>query len=339
MRNPILCALVVMLLGVFRVSAGEGEVNVFTARHYESDKQLYEEFKKATGITVNAISGNAPELIERIKREGESTRADLFITVDGGILGAAKKSGVLQPVRTPAVDERVPSHLRDPEYHWLGLTTRCRIIVYSKERVNPSALSTYAALADPEWKGKILVRSSAGLYDQSLLASLIILDGAEKAERWAAGIAANLARDPQGNDRDQAKAIAAGKGDLALMNTYYIGQMLNSKDPEEVKVARNTGLFFPDQAGDGVHVNISGVGLVKHAKNRDNAVRFIEFLLDVPAQEGFSAGNYEFPVNPKARKHELLESWGDFKTQRIDFNRLGDENPEAVRIFSKVGWK
>ncbi|MDR1613217.1 MAG: Fe(3+) ABC transporter substrate-binding protein [Planctomycetota bacterium] len=327
------------LLCACRVSAEEGVVNIFTARHYESDKELYEAFGNATGITVNAVSGNAPELIERIRREGENTQADLFITVDGGILGTAKKSGVLQPVRTPVIDSRVPSHLRDPDYHWIGLSTRCRIIVYSKERVSPSELSTYAALTDPRWKGKILVRSSSGLYDQSLLASLIILDGAEKAERWAAGIVANLARDPQGNDRDQAKAIAAGRGDVAIMNTYYIGQMLNSKNPEEVKVAQNTGLFFPDQEGNGAHVNISGVGLVKHAKNRDNALKFIEFLLDVPAQEKLSAGNYEFPVNPKARKHELLESWGEFKTQRIDFNRLGAENPEAVRIFSKVGWK
>ncbi len=309
-----------MLLLAFGVSAGEKQVvNIFTARHYESDKELYDEFNKATGITVNVVSGKAPELIERIKREGENTQADLFITVDGGILGTAKKAGVLQAVQTPVVDERVPSHLRDPDYYWLGLSTRCRIIVYSKERVNPSELSTYAALTDPKWKGKVLVRSSSGLYDQSLLASLIILDGAGKAEQWAAGVVANLARDPQGNDRDQAKAIAAGKGDVAIMNTYYIGQMLNSKDPEEVKVAQGTGLFFPDQDGNGAHVNISGVGLTKHAKNRDNAIKFIEFMLDVPAQEKLSAGNYEFPVNPKAQKHEILESWGDFKTQRIDF--------------------
>ena len=339
MTKKLMSMLAVVLLCVSQASAGENVVNIFTARHYESDKQLYEEFKNITGITVNVVSGKAPELIERIKREGENTQADLFITVDGGILGTAKKAGVLQPIQTPAIDERVPSHLRDPEYHWLGLSTRCRIIVYSKDRVNPSELSTYAALADPKWKGKVLVRSSSGLYDQSLLASLIILDGTEKAEQWAAGIVANLARDPQGNDRDQAKAIAAGKGDVAIMNTYYFGQMLNSKDPEEVKVAQNTGLFFPDQDGNGTHVNISGVGLTKHAKNRDNAIRFIEFLLDVPAQEKISAGNYEFPVNPKAKKYALLESWGDFKTQRIDFNRLGDENPEAVRIFSKVGWK
>ena len=339
MRKLVLWALLAVLFCGCHASAGENIVNIFTARHYESDKELYEEFKKETGISVNVVSGKAPELIERIKREGENTQADLFITVDGGILGTAKKAGVLQPVQTSAIDERVPSHLRDPEYHWIGLSTRCRIIVYSKERVNPAELSTYAALADPKWKGKMLVRSSSGLYDQSLLASIIILDGAEKAEQWAAGVVANLARDPQGNDRDQAKAIAAGIGDVAIMNTYYIGQMLNSKDPEEVKVVKNTGLFFPDQDGDGTHVNISGVGLTKHAKNRENAIRFIEFLLDVPAQEKLSSGNYEFPVNPKAKKHELLESWGEFKTQRIDFNKLGEENPEAVKIFSKVGWK
>ncbi len=314
-------------------------VNIFTARHYESDKELYEAFKEATGIAVNVVSGKAPELIERIKREGGNTQADLFITVDGGILGTAKKAGILQPAKSEAIDKAVPAHLRDPDSHWIGLTTRCRIIVYSKDRVKPEELSTYAALNDPKWKGKVLVRSSSGLYDQSLLASFIVLNGAEAAEKWAAGIVANLARDPQGNDRDQAKAIAAGKGDVAIMNTYYIGQMLNSKDPEEVKVARNTGLFFPDRDGAGAHVNISGVGITKHAKNPENALKFIEFMVSIPAQAKLSAGNYEFPVNPEAEKHEILKSWGDFKTQRIDFNRLGDANPEAIAIFSKVGWK
>lgn len=340
MRKSALCTLALTALCVFGAAAGEnGTVNVFAAKRYEADEKLYAEFEAATGIAVNVISGKAPELIERIRGEGENTQADLFITVDGGVLGAAKRAGILQPVRSPAIDDRVPAQLRDPEYCWLGLSTRCRIIVYSKARVKPSELSTYAALTGPEWRGKVLVRSSAGLYDQSLLASFIILKGAEEAEKWAAGIVANMARDPQGNDRDQAKAVAAGQGDVAIMNTYYIGQMLNSKDPGEVEAAKGIGLFFPDQDGDGAHVNISGIGLVKHAKNRDNAVKLIEYLLDVPVQERLAAGNYEFPVNPKAQKHELLKSWGDFKTQQLDFNKLGEANPEAVRIFDKVGWK
>lgn len=332
-----------LILGLAMTTAVQAEeksvVNIYTARHYESDKELYEAFEKETGIAVNVISGKAPELIERIKREGENTQADLFITVDGGILGTAKKAGILTPITSEAVLRKVPPHLRDTDNHWVGLTTRARIIVYSKERVSPSDLSTYEDLADPKWKGRVLVRPSAGLYDQSLLASLIILDGEEAAEKWAAGIVANLAHPPQGNDRDQAKAIAAGIGDVAIMNTYYIGQMLHSKDPEEVKVAQNTGLFFPNQDGDGTHINISGVGMTKHAKNPEAAVKMIEYLVSADAQIKLSAGNYEFPVNARAKKHDLLESWGDFQTQRIDFNRLGDENPKAVRIFSKVGWK
>lgn len=320
-------------------AAAEETVNIYTARHYESDKELYAAFREATGITVNVVGGQAPELIERIRREGENTHADLFITVDGGILGTAKKAGALQPAKSETIDARVPADLRDPDYHWIGLTTRCRVIVYSKERVDPGDVSSYAALADPRWKGRVLVRSSSSLYDQSLLASFIVLKGGDEAYKWAAGVALNLARQPQGNDRDQAKAIVAGKGDVALMNTYYIGQMLYSKDPEEAKAARGVGVAFPDQDAGGAHANISGVGIVRHAKNRENALKFIEFMVGVEAQEKLSAGNYEFPVNPKAARHELLRSWGDFRIQKIDFNRLGDANPEAVEIFSRAGWK
>ena len=320
-------------------AAPEQAVNIYSARHYESDNALYALFEKQTGIKINVVSGKAPELIERIKREGSATSADLFITVDGGVLQTAKAADILQPITAQSALENVPASLRDKENFWLGLTTRARVIVYSKDRVTPEQLSTYEDLADPKWRGKVVVRPSSSLYDQSLLASLITLDGEEKALEWVKGLVANFARPPKGNDRAQAKDIVAGLADVTLMNTYYIGQMLNSKDPEEVKVAEQVGVFFPNQATTGTHLNISGVVLAKHAKNVENALKFIDFITAVPAQEQLSAGNYEFPVNPKAKKHALLESWGTFKTQDIDFAVLGTNNAKAIQLVTEGGWK
>ena len=337
--------LLVFLIGLFLAGAqtaalsADKAVNIYSARHYESDKALYEKFQKETGIAVNAISGKAPELIERIKREGVATEADLFITVDGGILHTAKANGILQPITSKKVLDSIPATLRDADNEWVGLTTRARIIVYSKERVSPEQLSTYEDLADPKWKGKVVARPSSSLYDQSLLASLIMLNGREKAGEWVKGVVANFARAPKGNDRSQANDIVAGMADVALMNTYYVGQMLHSKNPEEVKAAQNVGVFFPNQNTTGTHVNVSGVGLVKHAKNTANALAFIEFLTSVPSQELLSAGNYEFPTNPAAKKHPLLESWGTFKTQNIDFSVLGSNNADAIKLFLEGGWK
>lgn len=317
----------------------EQVVNVYTARHYEVDEQLYRQFTEQTGIKVNVVKGEAEELIERLKREGESTQADLFITVDGGVLNYAKQSGVLQPVESEAVNQNVPEKFRDPDNAWIGLSTRARVIVYAKDRVQPEQLSTYEDLASEQWKGKVLVRSSTSMYNQSLLASLIELNGEEQAEKWAKGIVNNMARSPEGGDRDQAKAIAAGIGDIGIMNTYYIGLMLNSKDSEEVKVAESLGVFFPNQDTTGTHVNISGAGLVKHSKNKENAVKLIEFLTGAEAQSVFADVNFEFPVNPEADQPELLKSWGDFKAQQIGFDKLAEHNKKAVQIFNKVGWK
>lgn len=316
-----------------------GEVNVYSARHYDVDAELFAQFTEKTGIKVNVVEGDAPELIERLKREGSSTPADLFITVDGGVLDNAKKADILQPVQSSLINEQVPAEFRDPENYWIGLSTRARVIVYAKDRVDPSELSTYEDLATEKWKGKLLVRSSTNMYNQSLLASLIEINGEAAAEKWAAGIAANLARDPEGGDRDQAKAVVAGVGDVAIMNTYYVGQLSVSDDPEEVKVAEQIGVFFPNQETTGTHLNISGAGLTKHSKNKDNAIKLIEFLTSVEAQEYVSKVNFEYPVNPEAKWPELLESWGKFKHQQIDFAAYGEHNPKAVEIANKVGWK
>ncbi|MCM3759210.1 Fe(3+) ABC transporter substrate-binding protein [Alkalihalobacillus oceani] len=316
-----------------------GEVNIYTARHYDVDAELYAEFTEETGIEVNVIEGTAPELIERLKREGANSPADLFITVDGGILNTAKTEDLLQKVDSAVIDEQVPADLRDVDDHWIGLSTRARVIVYAKDRVDPSELSTYEDLASDKWEGRLLARSSSHLYNQSLMASLIELNGEEATEEWAAGIATNLARDPEGGDRDQAKAVVAGAGDIAIMNTYYVGQMSVSDDPEEVKVAEEIGVFFPNQDSTGTHINISGAGLVKHSPNRENAIKLIEFLTAPEAQTIISQANYEYPVNEEAEWVEILNSWGEFRRQEIDFAAYGEHNPKAVEIANKVGWK
>jgi iron(III) transport system substrate-binding protein len=315
------------------------EVNVYSARHYDVDAVLYDRFTQETGIKVNLVDGKAEELIERIKREGASTPADLFITVDGGILNNAKESGILQPVESDVINKQVPKKLRDTDNQWIGLATRARIIAYSKERVKPEELSTYEDLASEKWKGKVLVRSSTSMYNQSLLASLIAIGGEQKAEEWAQGIANNLARDPEGGDRDQAKAIVAGIGDVAIMNTYYVGLMSQSADPEEVKVAEQIGVFFPNQDTTGTHRNISGAGLTKHSKNKENAIKLIEFLTAKEAQETIAEQNFEYPVNESAKLPGIMASWGEFKAQDIDFAKLGELNKKAVEIMNKVGWK
>ncbi|GGM42458.1 iron deficiency-induced protein A [Paraliobacillus quinghaiensis] len=315
------------------------EVNLYTSRHYETDDVLFDKFTEDTGIDVNIIKGESDELIERISREGEATEADLFFTADAGRLHRAKTDDLLQSVESDTINENIPENLRDKDNQWFGLTKRARAIVYATDRVDPSELSTYEALTDEKWNEKVLIRSSSNIYNQSLLASLIELNGKEQAKVWAKGIVENMAREPQGGDRDQAKAIAAGIGDLAVINTYYFGNMLNSEDPEEVKVAENLSIFFPNQDTTGTHINVSGLGVTKHAKNKENAIKLIEFLSSEEAQGQFAETNYEYPVNPEVEPSELLKSWGEFKEQDINLTILGENNPDAVMIFNEVDWK
>ena len=315
------------------------EVNLYTARHYDVDDELYAKFEEETGIKVNVIKGEADELLERIKREGDATEADLFLTADAGRLFRAKDEGLLQPVSSDKLDEQIPANFQDADKMWYGLTKRARVIIYNKESVKPEELSTYEALTEDQWKGRVLIRGSENVYNQSLLASFIEINGEDKAKEWAAGLVANFARDPEGGDRDQAKAIAAGVGDVAIMNTYYFGQMLNSEDAEEVKVAEGLGMFFPNQDTTGTHVNVSGAGVVKTSKNKDNAVKLLEFLSAPEAQGTFAEANYEYPVNESVEPTELLKSWGEFKEQDISLSVLGDNNAKSILIFNEVGWK
>lgn len=315
------------------------EVNLYTSRHYDVDDELYAKFEEQTGIKVNVIKGEPDELLERVKREGDATQADVFLTADAGRLFRAKEEGILQSVTSETLDKQIPAKYQDKDQMWYGVAKRARVIVYNKETVKPEELSTYEALTDANWKGRVLIRSSENVYNQSLLASFIEINGEKKAKEWAAGMVKNFARNPEGGDRDQAKAIAAGIGDVAVMNTYYLIQMLNSEDPEEVKVAQNLGVFFPNQDTTGTHINISGAGVVKAAKNKDNAVKLLEFLSSPEAQGVFAEANGEYPVNETVEASETLKSWGDFKEQDIPLSVLGDNNAKAVMIFNEVGWK
>ncbi|MFD2203806.1 Fe(3+) ABC transporter substrate-binding protein [Shivajiella indica] len=344
MFRNILKSILIASFGIILLSCGSsGEkeeiVNVYTHRHYEADQKLFDMFTEATGIKVNVVSASADELIQKLELEGANSPADVLITVDAGRLHRAESKGLFQPVTSETLNSNIPSKFRDPEGYWFGMTYRARILAYSNERVNPEELSTYEALAEEKWKGRILTRSSENIYNQSLLASIIANDGKEAAEQWAAALLANMAREPKGSDRDQVKAVAAGEGDVAIVNTYYIGIMLNDANEEERKAAEKISIFFPNQEDRGTHINISGAGVTKYAPNKDNAIKLLEFLSTKESQEFLANINFEYPVNPKAEFSDLLKQWGSFKADDLNLSVLGDNNSDAVIIFDKVGWK
>lgn len=318
----------------------DNELNVYTHRHYDSDKQLFEMFEKETGIKVNVINSKADELIQKMVLEGEQSPADVLITVDAGRLHMAKEKGLLQPVSDKKIiDSIIPSNLIDKDYHWVALTKRARVLVYAKDRVDPTSLTTYEDLVLPQWKGKLLFRSSSNIYNQSLMASIVANDGEETAKKWAEGLAENQARKPKGNDRDQVKAVAAGEGDVAIVNTYYIGKMLNSNDRTELEAADQVAVFFPNQNDRGTHINVSGIGVAKYSPNPEAANKLINFLLSEEAQEVFALSNYEYPVNENVENSEVLKAWGDFKEDDLHLNQLGELNKKAVILFDEAGWK
>jgi iron(III) transport system substrate-binding protein len=300
---------------------------------------MYDEFTAATGIEVNLIEGEADQLIERIKAEGANSPADVLITVDAGRLHRAEEAGVLAPVESDVLNAKVPEHLRDPEDLWFGLSQRLRGIVYAKDRVDPAEITSYEVLADPAWEGRVCIRSSTNVYNQSLVGAMIEAHGVEKTEAWAQGLVNNLAREPQGGDTDQILAVAAGECDVAVVNHYYFVRLLKSDKPDEAAVAEAVGIVFPDQDGRGTHANISGAGVVATAPNRDNAIAFLEYLTTDQAQEYFALGNYEFPVVEGVKTDPVLEQWGDIKTDRINAASYGDHNAEAVMLMDRVGWK
>lgn len=320
-------------------SSDKNVVNVYTHRHYKADDELFSQFTKETGIKVNIVNASADELIQRLETEGEASKADVLITVDAGRLYRAQDKGLLQSVQSEVLNQNIGPKFREKDGYWYGMTYRARIIAYAKDRVNPEEIKNYEDLADPKWKGKVLIRSSENIYNQSLLASIIMADGEEGAKNWAEGMVANMARNPKGSDRDQVKAVASGEGDIAVVNTYYIGLMLNDGNEEERKAGETVGIIFPNQEGRGTHINISGIGVTKYAPNKENAIKLIEFLSGESAQQTLASLNYEYPINPKASKAAILKTWGDFKADTIDLYNLGKYNSEAVKIFDAAGWK
>ncbi len=316
-----------------------GEVNLYSARKEDLIKPLLDDFSRQTGIAVNLVTGKEEALLPRLQSEGANTPADILLTTDAGRLSAAWKAGVLQAVKSDQLTAHIPASYRDPEGYWYGLSVRARPIIYARDRVKPADLSTYEELADPKWKGRICVRSSDSVYNQSLVAGLISHQGEAKTEAWAKGLVANFARSPKGGDRDQIKAVAAGECDLTLANTYYLGGMVNSSDEAEKQAATKVAVFWPDAQTTGVHVNVSGAGVTAHARNRDNAVKLLEFLASDSAQRWYAETNNEYPVNPAIPPSAILKAWGEFKADTLNVAKLGDLNAAAVQVMDRVGWK
>lgn len=315
------------------------DINIYTHRHYDSDKILFKKFTDMSGIKVNVIKGSADQLIQRLQSEGKNSPADILLTVDAGRLVRAKDMGLLEPVSSKILTKNVPEMMRDSENHWFGLSVRARVIAYAKDRIKENELSTYEDLADPKWRGKIVVRSSNNIYNQSLLASLINENGSKNALKWAKSVRKNMARKPRGNDRDQARAVASGVADLAIINTYYLGLLANSSDKADREVAEKLNIFFPNQNGRGTHINVSGVAVTKSSKNKKEAIRFIEFLTQEDNQRIFSEANYEYPLDYNNSKSKIHLKWGRFKADSIDLSILGKNNAEAVKIFDLAGWE
>ena len=272
------------------------EVNLYSQRHYAIDELQYEKFTKLTGIKVNVTKANADELIQRLKNEGDKTEADLFITVDVGKLWQAGDMGLLQKINSEIINPNINPSLLDKNNYWVPVTYRSRILVYSNERVNKSELSSYEDLANEKWKDRILVRSSSNSYNQALMSSLVANLGIEETQKWSEAIVKNFARNPKGNDRDQVKAIAAGQGDVAIVNSYYIGLLLSSQNEEELKAGKSVSVFFPNQAENqrGAHINVSGIALTKNSSNRENAIKLIKYLQTDEAQKTYVDNTYEY---------------------------------------------
>ncbi len=319
------------------------EVNIYTSRHYDSDDQLYEDFRKETGIKINVISGNGSALLERLKSEGKNSPADIFFTVDAGNLWKIQKEGYFQSISSAKALSIVPMNLRGPNNEWIAIAKRARVIFYNPKTVSNEELSnlSYEDLSTKKWNGRVVIRSSNNIYNQSLVASLISANGIQKTEAWAKGFVSNLARKPQGNDRSQIMAVASGMADLAIANSYYYGYMLSGKaGNEQVEAAKKVKMLFPNQSNRGVHINISGLGVLKNAKNIENANRFIEFLLSRKMQSNMVFNSFEYPILKGVLPHPDIASSGlDFVEDNIQVSEYGMLNSEAIKLMDRAGWK
>ena len=336
---------ILSLFAIFMLGCAENEteqvVNIYSQRHYDVDQMQYDNFEKSTGIKVNVIKSNADELIQRMQNEGDNSPADLFITVDVGKLWQASNMGHLQKYQDESLTDGITESLLDKNGFWIPVTYRSRILVHSNERVQRSELSTYEDLANSKWKGRLLVRSSSNSYNQALLSSLVGNLGDEATKSWTQAVVSNFARDPKGNDRDQVKAIAAGQGDVAIVNSYYIGLLLSSENEEEINAGKSVSVFFPNQGEGqrGSHINVSGIALAKNSPNKSNALKLIRYLTTDAAQETYVNNTYEYSVKPNIMPNKIVSDWGSFKKDPLDLNMLGIKRNDAIRIFDAAGWK
>jgi len=323
------------------LAQAEGEVNIYSARKEALILPLLERFEKETGISFNLVTGKADGLLKRLEIEGNLSPADLFITVDAGRLQRAKDAGVLQAIKNPVLEKRIPSHLRDADNYWVGLSQRSRTMIYAKDRVKDGELSTYEDLANPKWKRRLCIRSSNNIYNQSLVVSMIEANGEKEAEAWAKALVRNFAKRPAGGDIEQLKAAATGVCDVALVNTYYLGRMINGKSKKDQASAAKLAVFWPNQAEGqrGVHVNVSGAGITKNAKNIKEAHKLLEFFVTDESQKWYAEVNNEYPVVPDAPISATLKSFGDFKADTLNLTILGKKNGDAVKLMDRVGWK
>lgn len=326
------------LTGAQNVQAA-GEVNVYSARQEQLILPLLDRFTEETGVTVNLVTGKADELLKRLELEGEATPADVFITVDAGRLHRAKEAGVLQAVDSEILSTAINSHLRDDDKQWFGMSMRARPIFYAKGSGWEDKIDSYQDLADEGVKGQLCIRGSSNIYNQSLVAALIEHLGEENTESWAKGVVENFARNPAGGDTDQIKAVAAGVCELAVANTYYYGRLANSDSAEDKAIVEKVGIIWPNQADIGTHINVSGAGVTKYSKNRDNAVALLEYLVSPESQKWYAQVNNEYPVVENAEVDSFLQSLGEFKADDIALTVLGENNRASVELMDRAGWK
>lgn len=318
--------------------AQEKVLNLYSARHYQTDEALYANFTKQTGIRINRIEGKEDELLERIKNEGSNSPADVFLTVDAARLAKARELGLFAPLKSATLEKRIPAHLRTDD--WASFSTRARLIVYNKGKVKAEDVQNYADLADPKLKGKVCSRSGSHPYNLSLMASVIAHQGEAKAEQWARGLVANFARSPKGGDTDQIKAVAAGECGVAISNSYYVARLMRSSKPEDIKVVEQIGIVWPNQTGTGAHINVSGGGVLKNAPNKEAAIKFLEYLASDDAQRYFADGNNEWPVVASVKiENPALAKLGNFKADTLPVNSLAMYQTKAQMIFDRAGFK
>ena len=314
-------------------------VNVYSARHYDTDRALYDAFEQATGVAVRVLPANAEQLLERLQAEGDATEADLVVAADAGNLWRMQDAELLQPATSEALERDVPSRLHDPQGHWWGFSKRVRVIIYRKDVVQPADIASMDDLASPRYRGQVVARSSTNTYNLSLLAARIERLGADNARAWATGVRANFARDPQGSDTDQIKAVAAGQAQVTIANHYYYLRMKQSEDPADREAAGKVELLFPDQVGAGAHINISGAGIAKYAKRRAQALLLLEYLASDAGQRVLAPLNNEFPIRPAIAPSPTLAALGTFKEEDVPLEALGRHQAEAARIFEEAGWR